>query len=106
MRRILPAALRALSAGLALVLLLSACGLKGDLTLPESAPTQMRRQPEQEKEPDSDDRGRIRMKRVPEPELMDSAAQVDAYAAADFTEGNQAFADRAVDGLDARPTAP
>lgn len=39
------------------------------------------------------------MKRVPEPELMDSADQVEAYAAADFAEGNQAFADRACSAL-------
>lgn len=39
------------------------------------------------------------MKRTPEPELMDSTAQVAAYAAADFAEGNQAFAERVVDAL-------
>lgn len=32
------------------------------------------------------------MHRVPEPELMDSREQVDAYAAADFSEPNQRFA--------------
>jgi trans-aconitate methyltransferase len=42
------------------------------------------------------------MKRIPEPELMDSAAQVDAYAAADFTEGNQAFAVRVGEALAGR----
>lgn len=44
------------------------------------------------------------MKRVPEPELMDSAAQVDAYAAADFAEGNQAFADRVAQALAGEPS--
>lgn len=39
------------------------------------------------------------MKRTPEPELMDSFAQVAAYAAADFAEGNQAFAARVVEAL-------
>lgn len=43
------------------------------------------------------------MKRIPEPELMDSADQVDAYAAADFAEGNQAFADRVAEALAGRP---
>ncbi len=43
------------------------------------------------------------MKRIPEPELMDSPAQVDAYAAADFEEGNRAFAARAADALIDRP---
>ena len=33
------------------------------------------------------------MQRVPEPELMDSHEQVQAYAAADFSEPNQRFAD-------------
>ncbi|HYA38103.1 MAG TPA: class I SAM-dependent methyltransferase [Candidatus Methylomirabilis sp.] len=33
------------------------------------------------------------MKRVPEPELMDEAAQARAYAAADFSEPHQAFVD-------------
>ena len=33
------------------------------------------------------------MQRVPEPELMDSPEQVHAYAAADFSEPNQRFAD-------------
>ncbi|MBY6203833.1 class I SAM-dependent methyltransferase [Halomonas denitrificans] len=40
------------------------------------------------------------MKRIPEPELMDSVDQVEAYAAADFDEGNQAFADRVCRALD------
>lgn len=39
MPRILPAALRALFAGLALMLFLSACGLKGDLVLPDASAT-------------------------------------------------------------------
>jgi trans-aconitate methyltransferase len=34
------------------------------------------------------------MERVPEPELMDDAAQADAYAAADFSDANQGFVDR------------
>jgi predicted small lipoprotein YifL len=40
MRRILPAALRALSAALLAVLLLGGCGLKGDLVLPADAPAE------------------------------------------------------------------
>ncbi len=40
MRRILPAALRALSAALLAMLLLGGCGLKGDLVLPETLPTE------------------------------------------------------------------
>lgn len=40
------------------------------------------------------------MNRIPEPELMDSTSQVEAYAAADFAEGNQAFAERVVRALD------
>lgn len=36
------------------------------------------------------------MERVPEPELMDDAAQADAYARADFAGVNQAFVDRFV----------
>ena len=43
------------------------------------------------------------MKRIPEPELMDSTAQVAAYAAADFAEGNQTFADRVVEALRGDP---
>jgi 2-polyprenyl-3-methyl-5-hydroxy-6-metoxy-1,4-benzoquinol methylase len=39
------------------------------------------------------------MKRIPEPELMDSPEQVDAYAAADFEEGNRAFAARVAEAL-------
>ena len=34
------------------------------------------------------------MPRQPEPELMDDAAEALAYAAADFSDVNQAFADR------------
>lgn len=34
------------------------------------------------------------MKRIPEPELMDDAAQAQAYARADFAEENQGFIDR------------
>lgn len=33
------------------------------------------------------------MKRIPEPELMDSVAQVNAYASADFSEPNRLFVD-------------
>lgn len=40
MRRILPAALRALSVALLALLLLGGCGLKGDLVLPEDGPAQ------------------------------------------------------------------
>ena len=40
MQRILPAAFRALSAALLLVLLLGGCGLKGDLVLSETAPAE------------------------------------------------------------------
>ena len=36
MRRILPAALRALSAALLAMLLLGGCGLKGDLVMPDA----------------------------------------------------------------------
>jgi ubiquinone/menaquinone biosynthesis C-methylase UbiE len=39
--------------------------------------------------------------RMPEPELMDSAEQVEAYSAADFSETNQHFADRLVAALSA-----
>jgi len=41
--------------------------------------------------------------RRPEPELMDSPAQVQAYAAADFTESNRMFVDRLVADLTGRP---
>ncbi len=37
------------------------------------------------------------MPRQPEPELMDDAAEADAYADADFCEVNQAFVDRLVE---------
>lgn len=37
--------------------------------------------------------------RTPEPELMDSPDQVDAYAGADFAASNQAFADRVIGRL-------
>lgn len=37
------------------------------------------------------------MQRVPEPELMDAPAQVQAYAEADFSESNQYFVDRLLD---------
>lgn len=36
------------------------------------------------------------MERVPEPELMDDAAQAEAYAAADFDAPNAAFVERAL----------
>jgi cyclopropane fatty-acyl-phospholipid synthase-like methyltransferase len=35
------------------------------------------------------------MQRIPEPELMDSPEQTEAYAAADFSEANQLFCSRA-----------
>ncbi len=35
--------------------------------------------------------GMMKMKRIPEPELMDSPEQVDAYAGADFDEPNRLF---------------
>lgn len=41
--------------------------------------------------------------RRPEPELMDSPAQVQAYAAADFAESNRMFVDRVVAALTGRP---
>ena len=37
------------------------------------------------------------MKRIPEPELMDSEAQTLAYAQADFEESNQMFAQNFLD---------
>lgn len=37
------------------------------------------------------------MQRVPEPELMDAQAQVQAYAGADFSESNQYFVDQLLD---------
>lgn len=40
------------------------------------------------------------MQRVPEPELMDSAEQTQAYAGADFDEANRLFADTVVALLD------
>ncbi len=43
------------------------------------------------------------MKRIPEPELMDDTDQVEAYAAADFAEGNQAFAERVREALGDAP---
>ncbi|NKI35801.1 class I SAM-dependent methyltransferase [Wenzhouxiangella sp. XN79A] len=39
------------------------------------------------------------MKRIPEPELMDSQDQVEAYAAADFADGNRAFSERVAEAL-------
>lgn len=41
--------------------------------------------------------------RTPEPELMDSMAQVDAYASADFSSSNQWFADQLVERFRPRP---
>lgn len=41
--------------------------------------------------------------RTPEPELMDSLAQVDAYASADFSTSNQWFVDRLVERFEPRP---
>lgn len=41
--------------------------------------------------------------RTPEPELMDSPAQVEAYAGADFAESNQWFADTLAEELAERP---
>jgi len=41
--------------------------------------------------------------RTPEPELMDSAAQVDAYASADFSASNQWFVDRLIERFKPRP---
>lgn len=43
------------------------------------------------------------MKRVPEPELMDSAAQTQAYAEADFNEANTLFVDGFVGGFGPLP---
>lgn len=57
MPRILPAALRALSAGLMLICLLAACGLKGDLVLPESAPSTTETPQDPSAEEDRDDEG-------------------------------------------------
>jgi ubiquinone/menaquinone biosynthesis C-methylase UbiE len=37
------------------------------------------------------------MERIPEPELMDSVDEAQAYSAADFSEVNQAFVDRLLD---------
>ena len=42
------------------------------------------------------------MPRTPEPELMDSAEQVAAYAGADFADSNQQFVDTLVGRLDPR----
>lgn len=42
------------------------------------------------------------LERTPEPELMDSVEQVDAYAGADFAESNQQFVDTLVERLAAR----
>ncbi|MDT8408556.1 MAG: class I SAM-dependent methyltransferase [Wenzhouxiangellaceae bacterium] len=42
--------------------------------------------------------------RVPEPELMDSAEQVAAYAGADFNESNQAFVDHLIDCCQPQPS--
>jgi trans-aconitate methyltransferase len=39
------------------------------------------------------------MQRTPEPELMDSPEQVQAYAAADFSESNQLFADAVLNAV-------
>lgn len=41
--------------------------------------------------------------RTPEPELMDSVAQVDAYASADFSASNQWFVDQLVERFKPRP---
>jgi len=41
--------------------------------------------------------------RTPEPELMDSEIQVDAYASADFSASNQWFVDRLVERFKPRP---
>lgn len=41
--------------------------------------------------------------RTPEPELMDSEAQVDAYASADFSTSNQWFVDQLVERFQPRP---
>ncbi|HMB40157.1 MAG TPA: class I SAM-dependent methyltransferase [Wenzhouxiangellaceae bacterium] len=41
--------------------------------------------------------------RTPEPELMDSAAQVDAYASADFSASNQWFVDQLLQRFEPRP---
>ena len=41
--------------------------------------------------------------RTPEPELMDSEAQVDAYASADFSASNQWFVDQLVERFKPRP---
>lgn len=61
MPRILPAALRALFSGLVLMLLLSACGLKGDLVLPDAsanpAATPSPNAPEPDEDPESEDPG-------------------------------------------------
>ncbi|HEY7905942.1 MAG TPA: class I SAM-dependent methyltransferase [Wenzhouxiangella sp.] len=40
------------------------------------------------------------MKRIPEPELMDSVEQTQAYAAADFSEPNRLFSQAVHDALD------
>lgn len=47
-----------------------------------------------------------RLKRTPEPELMDTPAQVHAYAGADFAESNQWFVDRLVEHLGAEAIGP
>jgi len=45
----------------------------------------------------------LTLARTPEPELMDSPAQVDAYASADFSTSNQWFVDRLVERFKPRP---
>ncbi|MGK7295190.1 MAG: class I SAM-dependent methyltransferase [Candidatus Wenzhouxiangella sp. M2_3B_020] len=47
-----------------------------------------------------------RLDRTPEPELMDTPAQVRAYAGADFAESNQWFVDRLAEQLEAEAIAP
>ncbi|NKI35800.1 hypothetical protein HFP89_11565 [Wenzhouxiangella sp. XN79A] len=51
MQRILPAALRILSAALLAALLLGGCGLKVDLVLPEAAPAEA----DDDREPEDDE---------------------------------------------------
>src|SRR5581483_10116860 len=46
-----------------------------------------------------------RVKRVPEPEIMDDPRQALAYARADFSEVNQRFADQVLARLGGRPAA-
>jgi trans-aconitate methyltransferase len=44
-----------------------------------------------------------KLSRTPEPELMDSADQVDAYASADFSTSNQWFVDQLLERFEPRP---